>query len=78
MPIISRLLLAVLAGALIMGARVATRHCTSLQPAKAAMPLSKSLGARSGGSYSSYILSQRAAFYEKSSPRAPGRRLISL
>ena len=77
MPIILRLLLTVLAGTLIMGARLATRHCASLQPAKTAVPLAKSPKAYWCDHFP-FPLSQRAAFYEKPLPRAVRRRLISL
>ncbi len=77
MPIFLRLLLAVLAGVLIMGARAATRHCASLQPARVAVPLARRPSPYVC-SHSSFPLGQRAVFYEETIPRAASRRLTSL
>lgn len=60
-----------------MGARVATRHCISLQPTKAAAPLAQ-LPKFSGYSYSAFPLSQRAASYEKSFLPAASQQPTSL
>lgn len=77
MHLFLRLVLIVLAGALIMGARVATRHCASMQPTTTALPLANGSQA-AWASHSPFPLGHWAAVYEKPLPQPVSRQFTIL